>query len=78
KSQADLDEQYLNDVNNAKANRALYAVSDGKGGVTCQSVLNGTDPACVPINVFQANGLTAAQANYLYAPTRTMARTKLD
>ncbi|AXJ95594.1 MULTISPECIES: TonB-dependent receptor domain-containing protein [unclassified Sphingomonas] len=78
KSQADLDEQYLNDVNNAKANKALYAVSDGKGGVTCQSVLNGTDPACVPINVFQANGLTAAQANYLYAPTRTMARTKLD
>ncbi|WP_246847984.1 TonB-dependent receptor domain-containing protein [Sphingomonas beigongshangi] len=78
RTKADLDEQYLNDVNVDKANKALYAVSDGKGGVTCQSVLNGSDPNCIPINVFQAGGLTAQQASYLYAPTRTMARTALN
>lgn len=78
RTKAEYNEQYLNDVNVAKAQKALLAVPDGKGGAVCQSVLNGTDPACVPINVFQAGGLTGTQAAYLYAPTRTFGRYALN
>ncbi|MEH3159761.1 MAG: TonB-dependent receptor [Sphingomonas taxi] len=78
RTKAQYDEQYLNDVNVVKAQKALLAVPDGKGGAVCQSVLNGSDPACVPINVFQAGGLTGNQASYLYAPTRTWGRYALN
>lgn len=78
RTKAQYDEQYLNDVNVVKAQKALLAVPDGKGGAVCQSVLNGSDPACVPINVFQAGGLTGTQASYLYAPTRTWGRYALN
>ncbi|MDR6146027.1 iron complex outermembrane receptor protein [Sphingomonas sp. SORGH_AS870] len=78
RSAAHYDEQYMNDVNVVKAQRALLAVPDGKGGAVCQSVLNGTDTACTPINVFQAGGLTGQQAQYLYAPTTTWGRYGLN
>ena len=36
------------------------------GGVpTCQSVIDGTDTACVPYNIWQAGGVTKAQTDYL-------------
>src|SRR4029077_15759259 len=38
------------------------------GGVpTCRSVLDGTDPACVPWNPFQPGQVDDAQLNYLQA-----------
>ena len=38
------------------------------GGVpTCQSVVDGTDPLCVPWNPFQPGGVTQAQLDYLQA-----------
>ena len=38
------------------------------GGVpTCQSVIDGTDTACVPWNPFQPGGITPAALNYLQA-----------
>ncbi|WP_404337672.1 TonB-dependent receptor domain-containing protein [Sphingomonas sp. MMS12-HWE2-04] len=67
------DETYMNNVDNVKAQRALDVVSVN-GVATCRSVIDGTDPACTPINVFQANGLTGAQAEYLYSPSKTGAR----
>jgi iron complex outermembrane recepter protein len=67
------DETYLNNVDNIKAQRALDVVSVG-GVPTCRSVIDGTDPACTPINVFQANGLTGEQAEYLYTPSNTGGR----
>lgn len=67
------DETYLNNVDNLKAQRALDVVSVG-GVPTCRSVIDGTDPACTPINVFQANGLTGEQAEYLYSPSNTDGR----
>ncbi|MBI0475477.1 TonB-dependent receptor [Sphingomonas sp. MA1305] len=78
RSAAHYDETYLNDVSVAKAQRALLAVPDGNGGAVCQSVLDGTDKSCVPVNVFQANAITTAAANYLYAPKSTRGRYGLN
>lgn len=36
--------------------------------IVCQSVIDGTDPACVPYNLFDANGVTKAMLDYLQAP----------
>ena len=46
--------------------RALDVVDVG-GVPTCQSVIDGTDPNCVPWNPFQPGGITPAQLNYLQA-----------
>ena len=78
RSIAHYDEQYLNDIDIAKTQRALLAVPDGKGGAVCQSTLDGSDPACIPVDVFQANAITSAAANYLYAPKTTRGRYALS
>jgi len=47
-------------------NRALDVVNVG-GVPTCRSVVDGTDPSCVPLNVFVANNPgSAALSNYLF------------
>ncbi len=46
--------------------RALNVVDVG-GVPTCQSVIDGSDPNCVPWNPFVPGGVTAAQLNYLQA-----------
>ncbi|WP_236704409.1 TonB-dependent receptor domain-containing protein [Sphingomonas sp. HT-1] len=71
------DETYLNNVDNVKAQRALDVVSVG-GTPTCRSKVDGTDPACVPIDIFKANGITAAQAEYLFSPSNTASRNTLE
>lgn len=50
----------------AHVNRALDVVNVG-GVPTCRSVLDGSDPACVPLNVFVANNPgSTALSNYLF------------
>jgi len=46
--------------------RALDVVNVN-GVPTCQSVIDGTDPACVPWNPFQPGSITPAMLNYLQA-----------
>jgi len=54
----------------SRINRALIAVRNpANGQIVCQSVLDGTDPACVPINYFQLGAVSQAALNYLQAPT---------
>ena len=65
-----LDESYKNNVDNAKAMKALQVVNVN-GTPTCKSVVDGTDPSCVPIDVFKYQGLSGAAYKYLYAPTYT-------
>lgn len=65
-----LEESYKNNVDNAKAQRALQVVNVN-GVPTCVSKVNGTDPSCVPIDVFKYNGISQAGYEYLYAPTYT-------
>jgi len=47
---------------------ALNVVSVN-GVPTCQSVVNGSDPACVPYNIFQLGAVNQAQLNYLQTPS---------
>lgn len=66
-------ETYLNNVDAVKAQRALNVVNVN-GVATCRSVIDGTDPACIPVNVFAANGVTAEQGAYLFSPSNTSSR----
>lgn len=68
-------ETYRNDIDPVKANKALKVVNRN-GTPTCQSVIDGTDPNCVPLNVFQYGGPTAEALNYIYAPTSTDSTSK--
>ncbi|MBF7015005.1 TonB-dependent receptor [Novosphingobium resinovorum] len=70
-------ETYLNDVNQVKAGRALNAISVN-GVPTCRSVIDGTDPDCIPVNVFQPGGVTAEQAAYLFGESNTASRNSLS
>jgi outer membrane receptor protein involved in Fe transport len=49
-----------------RLSKALDVVDVG-GVPTCQSVIDGSDPNCVPWNPFVPNGVDAAQLNYLQA-----------
>lgn len=53
-----------NDLSLTKLGRALNVVSVG-GVATCQSVVDATDPSCVPYNVFSIGGVTPAAVNYI-------------
>lgn len=70
-------ETYLNNVDNVKAQRALDVVNVA-GVPTCRSVVDGSDPACVPVNVFQANAITDTQGAYLFSESNTASRNVLD
>ena len=50
-----------------KMQRALDVI-DVNGVPTCRSVVDGTDPNCVPYNPFQIGGVTNAALSYLQAP----------
>ena len=63
-------ENYQNDIDPVRANRGLQVVNVG-GVPTCKSVIDGTDKACVPLNVFQYGGLSAESLDYIYSPTFT-------
>ncbi len=55
----------------SRINRALIARRNAAGQIVCQSVIDGTDPTCVPYNSFQLGGVTPAALRYLSAPTFT-------
>lgn len=56
---------YLNDVSRTRAQRAILVVTDTRigsptfGDPICQSVLDGTDAACLPANIFELGELTS-------------------
>lgn len=58
----------LNYFLKSRIESSLIARRDSSGKIVCQSVLDGTDPACVPYNLFDANGVTQAMLDYLQAP----------
>jgi outer membrane receptor protein involved in Fe transport len=60
---------YNNDLSITRIQRALDVVTDpGTGQPTCRSVVDGSDPNCVPWNVFQTGGVTQAAIDYLTLP----------
>ncbi|HEV7358834.1 MAG TPA: TonB-dependent receptor, partial [Steroidobacteraceae bacterium] len=62
-------------VNTTSATNALNVVSVG-GVPTCESVINGTDPNCVPWNIFAKGGVTPAAVNYISVPATYSITTK--
>jgi iron complex outermembrane recepter protein len=60
---------YLNDLSLTKIARAVNVVTDpSTGQPACASALDGTDPNCVPWNIFQLGGVTQAATNYIDTP----------
>jgi len=53
-----LAQTYLNDLSTTRIIRALNVVADPvTGDPVCQSVLDGSDPNCIPWNVFETGGV---------------------
>ena len=59
---------YTNDLSITNVQRAFDVVDDGAGNPVCRSVVNGSDPACVPWDVFNTGGVTQAALNYINLP----------
>ena len=57
-------ETLSNDFSISRLGNALNVVSVG-GVPTCQSVVDGTDPGCVPYNIFSTGGVTPAALKYI-------------
>jgi iron complex outermembrane recepter protein len=53
-----------NDISISRLQNALTVVST-PGGPTCRSVVNGSDPNCVPYNPFMIGGVTPAAVSYI-------------
>lgn len=50
-------------------NNALNVVTDAKGNPACAATVAGTDPTCVPWNIWTPGGVNAAQLKYLVVPS---------
>ncbi|SHF56900.1 TonB dependent receptor [Microbulbifer donghaiensis] len=79
-AEVSMEETYLNDMSGTRIIRALDVVTDNRldsdgnplaasyGQPVCQSVLDGSDPTCVPWNIFQEGGVTPEALDYLILP----------
>lgn len=63
-------ETYTNDLSVTRITRALDVVNDANGNPVCRSTLDGTDPNCVPWDIFSPTSVTpaAGATNYLSTP----------
>ena len=61
-------ETYKNDFSITRAQRALDVVNDGAGNAICRSVQDGSDPNCVPYNIWRLSGVTPAALAYVQTP----------
>lgn len=62
----ELSETYHNDLSVTRAARAIDVVADAATGEpVCVSVLDGTDPDCVPWNIFESGAVTEEMTDYL-------------
>ena len=68
-SEVSMENTYQNDLSITKVARALNAVPHPvTGEPVCQSVVDGSDPTCVPWNIFETGAVTDAMINYLVLP----------
>ena len=67
---------YNNDLSITRTARALDAVTDGDGNIVCRSVVDGSDPNCIPWNVFQTGGSTQEAIDYLTLPLFSQGETQ--
>ena len=67
-AEVSMENTYLNDLGTTKIKRALDAVQDANGDIVCRSVVDGSDPNCVPWNIFQEGGVTQEALDYIVLP----------
>jgi iron complex outermembrane recepter protein len=65
--QVELSSIYLNDMSWSNIQKSLNVVST-PNGPQCQSAIDGSDPLCVPWNIFQPGQVSPAATNYLAIP----------
>jgi iron complex outermembrane recepter protein len=78
RSRVALARTYLNDFSITRLRRSLDVIDNpALPGVNpvCRSVVNGTDPNCVPWNIFAQNGVTPAALAYLQIPLQQRGET---
>jgi len=64
-------ETYLNDASVSRMTKALDVIDDPRTAAVdpiCRSVLDGSDPNCVPWDIFAAGGVTPASTGYITTP----------
>lgn len=66
--QASLQEIYRHDFSVTRIGRALDVVDDGSGNAVCASVVDGTDPDCVPWDIWTPGNVTQETLDYLETP----------
>ena len=76
-SRTDYDGMYNNDMSVTRITRALDVV-EVAGAPTCRSVIDGSDPGCVPWNVFQTGGVTQEALDYLRIALRATGSLEQD
>ena len=70
RSEVVYDESYKNNIESSLAAEGLQVVNVS-GTPTCEAVINGTDPNCVPVDVFGAGAFSDAAYKFLYVPSYT-------
>ena len=70
RSEVIFDESYKNDIDQTRAAKALQVVNVD-GTPTCKSVIDGSDPACAPVDVFGYGTISGEAFQYLYVPSYT-------
>jgi len=61
-------ETYKNDFSIVRSARALDVVTNAAGQVVCRSVVDGSDPNCVPYNIWRLGAITPEALAYLQTP----------
>ena len=67
-SEVSMENTYKNDLSIPKIERALDAVTDEAGNVVCRSVVDDSDPNCVPWDIFTTGAVSQAALDYLVLP----------
>jgi len=68
-SEVQYDNVFDEDLSITRMNRAIDVVIDSDtGDPVCRSVLDGSDPDCVPWNVFESGAVTDAALDYITVP----------
>jgi iron complex outermembrane receptor protein len=60
-----------------KIQRAMDVVDAGGGNFVCRSVVDGSDPNCVPYDIWRPGGVTQSALNYLHTPALQTGETTL-
>ncbi len=68
-AEVSMENTYMNDLGMTRIRRSLDAVRHpDTGEVVCRSVADGSDPGCVPWNIFRTGGVTQDALDYIVLP----------